>query len=230
MTSLTNLPDELLLQVFVDAYSLDEIRALGLVCRRFYDILLTLHYHELCRFLHILSSDSIPSVAFAQQLASSSEVTSTTRLISQSIADDLYSDHTLLLLSMPRTNDPNKNPSIVKGCGDRLAKEILASHVGDRGDHDVGRRLKRASSLITCGDWDDRFTKIAERASLRLTRKHRAEAVYYTLSTLHQCHKKHGSSYDLTPTRDSMYTALEYDGVNPMNHYWRIYLRGLNLT
>lgn len=228
MALLTDLPDELLLEIIFNAYSIHEIRALGLVCRRLYDILLAFRYHELCRCLHMLSSDSMSSVAFTQRLASSSEATWATSLISQSIADELYSDEWPFCIGKPKP--PGKNPSIIEGCGDNLAKEILTSHLEDRGDRDVRRRLKRLSKLITRGDWDDRVTEIAECAALRLTRNYQAETGYYTLSTLYECHRKHGISYDLTSTRDSMYMALQHDGVNPIKHYWRAQLRGFNLT
>lgn len=224
----TNLPDEVLLQIITDTYSIREIRSLGLACRRFYSILLGCRYHNICRCLDMLSSESINPTDLTQQVTYITEATWARTIIAQSIADELYSDS--WPFSTEGSKNPKKNPSIVEGCGNNWTKEIFANHLLDRGDRDVRRRLKRASKLIIRGDWDDRITEVAECAALRLTRDYQEEAGFYTLKTLHECHRLHGSSYKLARTRDSMCMALYHEDVHPTKSYYRARLRELDLT
>ena len=222
----TQFPAELLVEICTRLHSLREVRHLGLSCKPFYIVLLSLGYQHLCRLLSQLEHEA-PTVAnISREVMVAKAYNWATNLIAQSVADEL--DETPYYIR--KSKRPRKDLDIIEGCGIKLAKEIFTTYLAKGGAFRARLRLKRVSEWLDNQLWDDRLTTISTCLTLQLAQKWKAEQAYRMLSQLCSCLEKHGKSYDLHETAEMVRAALYVGGVAPINNDYRRRIRELQLV
>jgi hypothetical protein len=200
--SLSDLPTEVLINIFLQVHSIKEIENLGLTCAKFYQILHDFGYTSLCRIqtqLWTIQTNlyypSLKSQGLCRRLTAIADSIWSTNLISRSVCDAIAGSR--------------RETIVRKGCREWTKREdILIYHV---------RTIKTQADAKAIAYWirdldlrplSRRATEVLMLEAVNLAHNHEPYAAHALLYTLRRELDIAGEQYDLSDAASSITTCL----------------------